>query len=180
MFQMRESGHIARRCPEHGARVPRVIVDTNEESFYEDEEDCNKSIDSEDDQNYIESFETGYMARRVKQTRETDDGNKDTPARKAKEGRTTRPRRRVPLEPAWRDYIWRHWTLSIRMMAGRSRREVCQRSILAIHDALGRQTNPKVGAMPPGMTDRSGGMLSGNRVIKMIIDPGATRTLLNH
>ena len=34
--------------------------------------------------------------------------------------------------------------------------------------------------MLAGMTDRSGGMLSGNRVIKMIIDPGATRTLLDH
>ena len=71
--------------------MARVIVDTDEESFEEDGEDCDKSLVSEDNQDYIESFETGYMARRVKRTRETDDGNKDAPTRKAKEGRTVKP-----------------------------------------------------------------------------------------
>ena len=120
------------------------------------------------------------MAGRVKRTQEIEDGIKDMLAKKAKEGKTTRPRWRVPLEPAWHDYIRRHWTLPIGMMAGRSRREVCQRSILARRDALGRQMSPKVGTMLIGMTDRSGGTLSGNQVIKVIIDPGAMRTLLDH
>ena len=120
------------------------------------------------------------MARRVKRTRETNNGNKDTLARKAKEGRTTRPWQRVPLEPDWCDHIRHHWTLPIEMMAGRSRRDVCQQSILAIRNTLGGQTNPKVGAMLVGMMDRSGVMLLGNWVIKMIIDPCATQTLLDH
>ena len=65
------------------------------------------------------------------------------------------------------------------MMAGRSWREVCQQSILAIRDALGRQTSTRVGVMLAGMTDKFGGMLSGHRAIKLIIEPGVTRTLLD-
>lgn len=58
-FKCGKSGDIARKCPEHTARIARVIIDTDEESFYEDGEDYNESIDFKDDQNYIESFETG-------------------------------------------------------------------------------------------------------------------------
>ena len=76
-----------RECPEHATRIARVIVDTNKESFYENEEDCNESLYSKDDQDYIESFQTGYMARCVKRTQEIEDGIKDMLARKAKEGK---------------------------------------------------------------------------------------------
>lgn len=111
-----------------------------------------------------ENWTTGRRMHQAEKTRTGALGNHD---------------KRFLLEPAWREYIRRHWTLLIGMMARRSRREVCQQSILEIHDALGRQMNTKVGAMLVGMTDRSSGTLSGHRVIKMIIDPGATRTSLD-
>ena len=98
-----------RKCLEHAVRIARVVIDTDEESFCEEEEeeDCNDSLYSEDDQDYTESFETGHMARSVKRTRKTDNGNEDAP-REAKRGRTRTPLRKVPLEPTWRDYIQCH------------------------------------------------------------------------
>ena len=52
-------------------------------------------------------------------------------------------RRRATLNPEWKEYVQKTWTLPLGMITGMSRREICAQAVLAIRDALGRQSAPK-------------------------------------
>ena len=49
-------------------------------------------------------------------------------------------KRKPVLEAQWQKYVRENWAIPIGMLAGRSRREVYGQAMMALRDALGRQT----------------------------------------
>ena len=71
--------------------------------------------------------------------------------------------------------VCENWIIPIGILARRSRREVYGQAMLALRDALGRQTRAQMALK----TAQIGGYLGPYRLEKALIDPGSTRTLVS-
>ena len=84
------------------------------------------------------------------------------------------------LEREWKYNVQEHWVVPIGVFAGRSRREVYPKIILALRDAPGRQkkaTNSMVGSVQE--MPRYGGTPASKVISHVIIDPMPTQSLLD-
>lgn len=161
-YQCGKEGHIRARCPD---------LTEEQKDWYANRNRQEPSTSApKQDQDSGESAAI-HLAKRVR----TEPGGATSGEPQEKKAR--RPRRKTVLQGEWKDHVRNNWTLPIGIMAGKSRREICQQSILAIRDALGRKMVDKV--LRAGITGRRGGTVAGKRVRKIIIDCGATRTLIN-
>ena len=158
-YECGKLGHISYNCPKLQAQGKLAsIARSNPTSCKEAEnpssDECDEESFSEEDyeknEYEIQAFMAGGRERqeradaRAARKREEEAVPVQPPAPVRPSAERAAPPRQVKrkpvLEAQWQKYDRENWTIPIGMLAGKSRREVYGQAMLALRDALGRQT----------------------------------------
>ena len=187
-------GHLSYDCPQRQVQGKFASVTRSNQSSYDepgegssDESDVEELSERGYEKDEYEVEVQAFMARGQGERQERAEAREarrrreekaapaqpSAPVRPSLEraAQSSQARRKPILEAQWQKYVRESWTIPIKMLVGRSRREVYGQAMLALRDALGRQ---KTRAQMATETRAMGGYLGPNRLKKALIDPGST------